>query len=300
MYKILNLKYFLFLFILLSSCVSLKTQKNISIDHFNLGNEYMELEKYPKAIEFYLKSLEYSSNSIETILNLIISYQLNKEYDKVEKQIIKYYKKDKSNENKKLLLLLGNNFFLQGKYNQAIKTYEEYINSYPTDVNVYFNIGLSYLKLSDKKNSLSYFLLAAEKSNNTHIPSLYNIADFYYNDNDIENSFYYFSLLEKLDKKNPDIFYRLGTIEYQTEEYEAAKNHFEQAIKLDSKNKDYYVEIAKVYSKGFKNRDKTLEHLKNAFENGFNNIKYLNSISEFKLLYEFDEYKILLKKYNLR
>lgn len=288
------------LIFILFSCVSLKTKKNVAIDYYNLGNDYMGLKKYKEAIVSFNRSLEYNPSSIDTILNLIISYQLNKEYSKVEKNIIKYYKKGNLEHNKKMLMLLGNNFYLQGKYNQSIKTYNEYITSYPNDVNAYFNIGLTYTKLSDYVNSLSYFLLAAEKSNNKHIPSLYNIADYYFRNEDFDNSFFYFSILEKLDNKNPDIFYRLAILEYKNEEYESARVHLDQAIKLDKKNKDYHLEIAKVYSKGYKNRLKTLEHLEKAFTNGFKDLKYLNSISEFKLLNEFDEYKKLLKKYGLK
>ncbi len=285
--------------LVLSTCVSIKTKKNVAIDYYNLGNDYLEVKNYKKAIESFNKSLEYDQKSTNTILNLIITCQLNKDFISAEKNIIKHFKKGDNEYSKKLLMLLGNNYYLQGKYNQAIKTYNEYREAYPDNATCYFNLGLTQLKLSDEEEALDYFLEAYNKDNK-FIAAIYNIADYYYKNKDYDNSFYYFSLLENLDKKNPDIYYRLGQLEYHIEEYEHSKKHFLEAIKLDSKNSEYYISLAKVYSKGYNNRIKTLENIENALKNGFKDLKYLQSNTEFKLLNQFDEYKEMLKEYGLK
>ena len=150
----------------------------------------------------------------------------------------------------------------------------------------------------NNKKALETFLEAYRKDNK-HIPTIYNLGNFYYNDKDYKNSFYYFSLLEELDKDNPDVYYRLADLEYLMEEYEHSKIHLLKAIELDTENIDYYILLAKVYAKGYKNRKKTLEYLEKAFINGFDDIEYLKNTEEFILLKQFNDYNKLLKKYGL-
>ena len=283
---------------LIFSCVTIKTKNNVAIDFYNLGNNYLEIKDYKNAIESYKKSLEFNPKLKETIFNLVLCYQYIKEYDKVEELIIKNFKKVNNTFTKKMLMLLGNNYYLKKDYEKAIKTYTEYIEIYPEDVNCYFNLGLTYLKLLNNKKAIETFLEAYRKDNK-HIPTIYNIGNFYYNNEDYKNSFYYFSLLEELDKKNPDIYYRLGDLEFIMEEYEHSKIHLLKAIELDEENPDYYILLAKVYAKGYKDRKKTLEYLEKAFINGFKDTGYLKTSEEFILLKQFNDYNNLLKKYGL-
>jgi|GEM_PF-1192496 len=281
------------------SCVTIKVKKQVAIDYYNIGNNYLEIKDYKNAIISFEKSLEYNKFEPETIINLIICYQMNKEYEKAEKYILRYYRRLKFEFVKKLVLLLGNNFYYQENYNKAIKTYNDYLEAYPDDANCYFNLGLTYLKLLDEDKAVDYFLKAYQLDNK-HIPAIYDLADYYFKKEDFENSLYYFSLLKDLDSDNPDVFYRLGMLEYKINEYEKSLEHLLKAVELDEENNDYFIMLAKVYAKGFKNKNKTIEYLEKAFKNGFNDLKYLKSTDEFKLLYEYDKFKTLLKEYGIK
>ena len=105
-----------FVIILFSvSCVSLKTQKELSEEYFNLGNDYFDLENYSRATDLYLKALSYNKNSKNATINLIMAYQNNKKYDDAEKLIVSKYEEKTDEYNKKLILLLGKNYFLTNK-----------------------------------------------------------------------------------------------------------------------------------------------------------------------------------------
>ena len=281
------------------SCSSMKSKKNIAIDYYNLGNNYFQLKEYDKAATSFEKALEYDPNSEETILNLLLSYQYDKKYVKVENQILKYFKKVNNDFTKKLLLMLGNNYYLQEKYDKAIKAYTEYKEIYPEDIDCYFNLGLTYTKIANEKKALESFI-EAYKINSKHLPVIYNLADYYYNHDDLQNSLYYFLLLNELDNKNPEVSYRLADIEYKIEEYEEAKKHLLQAIEIDSTNNTYYLLLAKIYSKGYKDKKKTLEALENTLKNGFKDFDKIQKMDEFLILKEYDEYKKLFKKYEIK
>jgi tetratricopeptide (TPR) repeat protein len=285
--------------IFLASCITLKTKENVAIDYFNMGNNYFDNKDYAKAASCFEKSIDYNNNFNDAIVNLVISYQKNKDYDKVQQNIIKYFKKVDPKSKKKLQMALGNNFFLSENYEKALSIYNDYKESYPDDANSYFNIGLTYLKLNDEKKALSFFLQSYEKDSK-FIPAIYNIASYYYNNKNYKDSYNYFSILEDLDKNNPDIYYKLGLIEYDKEEYQASKKHLSKAIEIKTDIADYYVALAKVYAKGYNDKIKTIENLELAFKNNFKDLVLLQSIKEFKLLYEFKDYKDLLKKYDIK
>ena len=94
-----KLKYFCFFIIILFSvsCVSLKTQKELSEEYFNLGNDYFDLENYSRATDLYLKALSYNKNSKNATINLIMAYQNNKKYDDAEKLIVSKYEEKQMN-----------------------------------------------------------------------------------------------------------------------------------------------------------------------------------------------------------
>lgn len=290
---------FFFPLFILFSCATIKVKKNVSIDYFNLGNNYLDIKDYPKAIDSFKKSLEYNPDSKESIINLIISYQLNKNYIEAESLILKNYRKINNEFTKKLIMLLGNNFYLMEKYDQAIKTYNQYKGIYPEESDCYYNLGLTYLKMSNDKEAFYNFSEAFRK-NNRHIAAIYNIGDYYYKQKDYKNSLYYFLMLEELDNKNPNVFYRIGDVEFLLEEFELSKKNTSKSIELDQKNYNYYILMAKIYSKGYKDRAKTLEYLENAFKYDFKDLKYLQNTPEFNLLSEFEEYNRLLRKYNIK
>lgn len=291
---------FLSIFLLaIIGCASIKTQENVSNEYYLLGNDFFDLGKYDKAINSYLKSLEYNPKNQNSIINLILSYQKSNKFELAETTIYKYYKKRVSDFNNQLLFLLGNNFFLSGKYEKAIKIYSEYLKIKPEDPNALFNIGITYQKLMDEDTALDFFL-KAYKINNDHKPSLYNIADYYYKKKEYNQSLNYFSKLEKLDPSNKELFYKLAEVEFLIEEYDLARKHISTAISLSKENSEYYILLARIYSKGFNDRKKTVETLENAFKNNFKDLNKLKTYSEFNLLFEYEDFKNLIKNYNLK
>jgi len=294
-------KYYIFLILILFlffSCASLKTIETVGNDYFNLANEYFNLKNYKKAIEFYEKALSYNKNIKEAKLNLILSYQNNKEFEKAENLIKKEYKEKIDDFNKKLLLLLGNNYYLQGKYNIATKIYKVYTNLYQDDINGFFNLALSYLKQDNEEEFLKA-LLECYRLNNKFIPALFNIAEYYFNKKEFNNALKYYKELSDIEKDNSEVYYKISLIQFNKEEFEDSKINILQAIKLNDKNSNYHILLAKIYAKVYKDKKNTLLSIENAFKNGFNDLSYLNSQVEFSILKEFPEYLELLKKYNL-
>ncbi len=296
---ILNRNSFIFILsiILLFSCETMK-KSEISVDYYNIGNEFYSKKEYKKAIDMYSKAVKYNEKNSQAILNLILSYQMDKQYDEVELLVKKYYKKEISDFDQKLLLTLGNNYYLIGSYQRALATYSLYVTDYEKDPNGYFNMGLCYQKLGDQNSSISYFLKAYEKDEK-FLPALYNIANYYYTKGEFEESRKFYQKLVALETNNADLFYRLGLLENKALQYKEARDYFNKAIAIVKDNPDYYVELAKVYAKGYSDKKQALENLTKAFENKYRDFDKILSAEEFIVLKETREFADLIKKYKL-
>jgi len=286
------------LFPAILSCLSVKTKTSIADDYYILGNQYLEMEDYAKAVIYYQKALENNKDLKDVNINLILAYQKSDKYTEAEKIIVAEYKETQNEYNQKLLLLLGNNYFYQNKFDISAKVYGAYFKSYPSDINGVFNLALSYYKLGDEKNFL-FYLNEGYKINKTYIPILFNLGDYYYNKKDYKSCLIYYKELIDLDKTNPDVFAKLGEILYLTEEYELAKEQYIKSIELNDANSAYYLALAKVYAKGYNDKKMTFENIEKALINGFTDLSYLQAQKEFDILEEFPDYKDLLKKYKL-
>lgn len=289
---------FILLFFLSISCASFKTIESLGIDYFNIANEYFNLKNYSKAIEFYEKALSYNKNIKEAKLNLILCYQNNRDFNRAEDLIKKEYKEKVDDYHKKLLLLLGNNYYLQGKYDLATKVYKAYTDLYPDDINGFFNLSLSYLK-ENKEEDFLKTLFECYNLNNKFVPALFNIANYYFNKKEFNTALKYYKELTEIEKDNSDLFYKIALIQYEKLEFEDARININSAIKLNDKEVNYHILLAKIYAKGYKDKKNTILSLENALKNGFKDIMYLNSQEEFSILKEFNDYIDLLKKYEL-
>jgi tetratricopeptide (TPR) repeat protein len=293
------------IFILLSvtftamSCVTIKTQRTVAIDYYNLGNEYFTLGKYKEASDAYSESLNYDDKNAKAILNLILSYQKQNNHTDAEKLIIKEYNRRFSGVDKEqLLILLGNNYFHKKEFELAEKTFLLFTDTYPSNERGWFNLGLTYLKLGNSEKALENFLNSYKKKNN-FAPAIYNIASYYYGIEDIKQSLFFYKKLSSLSeaKDDPEVYYRLGLIEFKRKEFELARDRISQAIAKDNTNPDYYIALARVYAEGYKNKNKSLENLEKAFENNYKDFSNLNAIEEFKILKNYQEYEDLIEKY---
>lgn len=281
---------------LLFSCLSIKTRDDIANEYYNLANDYYKLENYSRAIELYKKSLEHNPTLTQSKLNLIYAYQKSKNYREALTFILKEYKEDNSEYSRKLLLLLGNNYFLQGDYQRSLKLFSEYIKSFPDDHLGYFNLALSQLRTGDREEAIANFLKAHEKKSD-FVPALFNIASYYDKEGNSKDSLYYYKKLLEVEKSNHLIYYQFAQLEYRLEEYEDAARHFEEASKLKPEEPEYYLWLAKIYAKAYKSKKKSLEYLEKSLENGYKDPDALRSIEEFSTLKKFSEFEALLKKY---
>lgn len=280
-----------------TSCINLKTKKDISNEYYNIANEFLQLDNPSKAYELYLKSLYFNKNNKEAGLNLIISYNKSGKYQEARVYINEIYKPVLNEYNKKLLILLGENYYLAGEYTNAIKIFTDFIAAYPDDKIGYFNLGLTYLKIGENQKGIDNFILSYDKDK-TFVPTLFNITSYYFKNKDIAKSVQFITELIAKDPENEIVQYMYAQIAYENKEYEIARDAIKKSIDKKNENIDYLIFAAKIYAKGFDDKKNTLLYIDKALENGLQTSS-LSDIAEFNSIRENykTEYGDLVKKH---
>jgi tetratricopeptide (TPR) repeat protein len=114
--------------------------------------------------------------------------------------------------NYNITALIGRNYTMQGKYNQAIEEYNETLKAHPNNTNAVLNMGYCYLKLKKYDEAEKYFKRAIEI-----------MPDFEQGHNN------------------------LGIIYYAKKEYEQAKTEYMRAIELDSNYAEPHLNLGNMY-----------------------------------------------------
>ena len=70
--------------LLFSGCTSQVQQKDLATEFFNLGNAYFELQKYDKAIEYYMQAIELDDTLIKANYNLARVYIEKNDFNKAQ------------------------------------------------------------------------------------------------------------------------------------------------------------------------------------------------------------------------
>lgn len=284
-------------FLTLTSCLTIRTKEDLSKEYYNIANEFLKLENFSKAEELYKKSLDYNKDNFDTKLNLIIAYQGSRKYSDAELLIKDNYTERVSENNRKLLILLGRNHYLQSNFTSAFNIFKAYTELYPQDKLGYFNAGLCQLNLNNEESALEYFLKSYELDKN-FVPSLYNITNYYYTKEMYNKAIPYITELVTKSPSDDTAHFMYSKILYSMKEWASARDSINQAIKLKDNSSEYYIFAAKIYAEGFNDKINTLLNIDKALTNGFK-ISELSKIEIFSSLRENyrEEYNEVIKKY---
>lgn len=145
-----------------------------------------------------------------------------------------------------------------GKYNEAIKVFEEYISKFPNDLNVesaLLYLGEMYYKIGDYKNARRYYgeiLKRSSKSSNLE-QALYSIAWSYFKEGNYSESAKRFEeFLNKYStgKRALDARLRLADSYFMLKNYKTAESHYLSYVRLfgNQDGADYaYFQLSQIY-----------------------------------------------------
>lgn len=147
----------------------------------------------------------------------------------------------KINEDKNLAE--GTDFFKQGKYQEAIKSFEKVAYKFPENSQAFYNLGLSHLRSGDIDEAIISIEKAIELKPDS-VEAYFALGECYFTKEDSDKAMAAFSKASELQPDNAKAYYNLGIIYYKYNKTEEALISFEKSIELNPEFSSFYYQAA--------------------------------------------------------
>jgi tetratricopeptide (TPR) repeat protein len=164
----------------------------------------------------------------------------------------------------------GNQLITEGKFDEAIRIFEEFLTKYPEIYQTHLNIGSCYLKKEDLEKAASEFQLVLDKTLQTlgsykrdtagSIRALSGLGEIALKKDDFASAQKYFTQALEVSPEDEVAAYNVGEIFFSNQKIDEAIKYFELAIQIKKDWSKAYYKLGVVYlNKG--DFAKSLEYL---------------------------------------
>jgi tetratricopeptide (TPR) repeat protein len=154
----------------------------------NIGNIYGLRKDFPRSLAAYSQALTLDSNNFDSYLDRAITYSIMQDYPNAFKDYERAYKMNSSSE--KLLENRAYTFMADKQYDKSIADYSRLIQINPDKPGAYFNRGIAEFNKGDNPTALNDFLKTVQ-GDPQNKDCLYDIALTYERLKDYTNALTY-------------------------------------------------------------------------------------------------------------
>ena len=125
----------------------------------------------------------------------------------------------------------GNTLFNEGKYEEAIASFDKILAGYPDAFIINKNIGNSYFKMEKYDKAEEYYLKVLEKDPQSSEAMLL-IGNCYANRGQNEKALEWYGKIEFEKIKDPTVLYNIGADFFNVSKFEEALKYYKKAVEL--------------------------------------------------------------------
>jgi tetratricopeptide (TPR) repeat protein len=154
----------------------------------------------------------------------------------------------------------GIDFFKQGKYKEAINSFEKVTYRFPENFQAFYNLGLSHLRSGDIDEAIISLEKVIELKPDL-VEAYFALGECYFNKEDNDKAMAAFSKASELQPDNAKAYYNLGIIYYKYNKTEEALSSFDKSIELNPEFSSVYYQagLASIKMGDFENAIKFFE-----------------------------------------
>jgi tetratricopeptide (TPR) repeat protein len=284
-----------FCILVLAGCAGTPTAGGAS-DYYDIGNAYVELGQYDKAIDSFQKALRIDPSLVKADFNLALAYAHQKRTADGEAILQRLLKGDP--ENTQLLSALGWMYHLDGRETDALAQYDAVVALSPSDTDALYNSGIVLWKLDRKTEALSRL-----KAELALVPddtdALFSAGSLLLELNQPSDS--YDMLSRYLDKKpdDRDALYLVAAGAEAMQKYGRALDAYDKIIAGDASQSEAWFDEARLLLTVVQDPERGLSALSRALSAGFKDAAGVKVLLDTPDLLERDKVEATLKDHGL-
>ncbi len=287
--------------LILGSCVTSVSGKDLAKEYYNLGNAYFGIKKYKEAIEFYQKTLEFDEYASKASFNMAYSHIALGNADEALKILTTLLERDPRNT--ALFGLIAYAQHLKGDDDSAIVSYQNIIAIQPDDKDALYNLGIIYWKKKAYDKAESYFL-SLVKAGTGDAQVLNSLGTMFLEEQKPKEAAGFLNQYLEVKPEDVTAYLTLAKAYTDLKQYLKALETYEKAIAVDSSQKAVWFHRADILLTKAQDPDKGVTSLEQALFLGFNNmadiITLVQNVKASPLLeHEKNKVYVLLKQKNL-
>jgi tetratricopeptide (TPR) repeat protein len=282
--------------VVLGGCVTNKRDRDMASEFYDLGNAYVELGKYDKAITEFQAALAIDPGFVKADYNLALAYARAKRPDDAIAILKRLLLVDP--QNTQVLSALGWTYHLAGKEDEALAQYASVIRLSPADLNALYNSGIILWKLKRPQEAMEKLTALLAKAPDDS-DALYAAGSLLLSLDDAAASS---DMLSRyLEKKPADTegWYLLAAGAERQKKYAQALTAYDKIVAIDAAQGDAWFGQARLQLTVVEDPQRGLEALGKALGAGFKDAKAVKALLDSPGLLERDKVEAALKDRNL-
>lgn len=210
----------------------LNKNPNSYIAHKWLAEYYEEKENYEAAISEYMRVTDIKRNDFVSTYKLCSVLNKNKQNQEAIKLLEEVLKQKPEYENASNLL--GEIFFEEELYKEAVSVYMSALRYNPGSYDLYYSLGMAYTMINDFQRAKEFYEKAAQINSLAYNAKL-NLGQIALIYGDLEEAEKYFMQSCKQEDLESGSYYYLAQIALLKGDNDKATNYMNVAIQLDPK-----------------------------------------------------------------
>lgn len=282
--------------LMLTGCVTSRRDRDMASEFYDLGNAYVELGKYEKAITEFQAALKIDPGFVKADYNLALAYAHSKRPDEAIAILKKLLAADP--QNTQVLSALGWAYHLAGREEEALSQYSTVIGLSPADLNALYNSGIILWKLKRLQEAMEKFNALLSKAPDD-TDALYAAGSLLLSLDDAASSG---DMLSRYLQKKPadtEGWYLLAAGAERQKKYTRALEAYDTIVAIDPAQGDAWFGETRLLLTVVEDPQRGLDALGKAIGAGFKDAKAVKALLDSPGLLEREKVEEALKNHGL-
>jgi len=282
--------------LMLAGCATSPQNRALAADYYDLGNAYVELGQYDKAIQRFEQSIRLDPGLAKADFNLAMAYAHMKRTD----DAVAIFKRLLSTDPKNTQAMAGLAWALHlgGHDQEALTEYDSLLLLSPADLDALYNSGIILWKLNRPSDALGQLQTLLLKSPDD-LDALYAVGSLLLSLGDAQGAA---DILSRYLEKKPDdaeAMYLAAAAAEQQKKYSRALELYGKIVAADAKQGDAWFGEARLLLTVIEDPDRGLDSLGKALDAGFKDAEAVKAFLGSPGLLERDKVEAALTAHSL-